>query len=168
MKVFAVYRRIDPGARLWLVGAPSVPSYHRVLQEYRRRLGLERCTFVHHVTDDELVSYYRAADVFLCLSEHEGFGVPLVESMGFDVPVVAYAAGAVPETLGGAGLLLEDKDPAEVAELCHLVATDATLRDRVLTGQRRRLRHFDPERIWPRLRRVLHRQLEVAAGSGST
>jgi glycosyltransferase involved in cell wall biosynthesis len=55
------------------------------------------------------------ADVFVCLSEHEGFCVPILEAMELDVPVVAYAAAAVPETVGEAGLLLDDKEPLSVA-----------------------------------------------------
>ena len=63
----------------------------------------------------ELLAYWAVADVFVCLSEHEGFCVPVVEAMELGVPVVAYAATAVPETLGGAGVLLDDKDPLVVA-----------------------------------------------------
>ena len=162
LKVYATYLRLDPGARLFVVGAPSVPAYHAVLTAFRRRLGLDRCVFVDHVTDDDLVTYYRHADLFLCLSEHEGFCVPLVEAMGFGVPIVAYAAGAVPETLGGAGVLLQDKAYADVAEVCHAVASDEALRASLVAGQHDRARAFLPEAIWPRFRGVVHRQLEAA------
>jgi glycosyltransferase involved in cell wall biosynthesis len=77
--------------------------------------------------------------VFLCLSEHEGFCVPLLEAMAMDVPVIAYDAGAVAETLQGGGVLLRDKPVAEVAALLDGLATDETLRSSVLEGQRRAL-----------------------------
>ena len=62
-------------------------------------------------------AFYRWADVYVSLSEHEGFCVPLVEAMAADVPVLAYAAGAVPETLGGAGVLFAPKDLEFAAEM---------------------------------------------------
>ena len=71
-----------------------------------------------------LAAHYRHADVFVCLSEHEGFCVPLLEAMHHGLPVIAYAAAAVPETLGGAGLLLTDKSPATVAAAIHTVGSD--------------------------------------------
>ena len=72
-------------------------------------------TLTGGVSAAELAAYYRAADVFVVCSEHEGFCVPLLEAMHYRVPIVAYAATAVPETLGDAGLLLDVKDPCTVA-----------------------------------------------------
>ena len=89
------------------------------------------------VDDDELYAYYRLADVFLCLSEHEGFGVPLVEAMLFGLPVVAYDAGAVRETLRGGGLLLNDKSRSCVAEVLDQVTHGGNLRRAVVASQQR-------------------------------
>jgi glycosyltransferase involved in cell wall biosynthesis len=85
-----------------------------------------------------LVAYYHAADVFVSMSEHEGFGLPLLETMAFDVPVVAYASTAVPEVMGGAGVLFREKNDPILAELIHLLIEDAELQKRVIQGQRRR------------------------------
>jgi glycosyltransferase involved in cell wall biosynthesis len=73
------------------------------------------------------------------LSEHEGFCVPLLEAMAFGLPVVAYDAGAVAETLDGAGVLLAHKRPEEVAGLLHTLAREGSVRQAVLAGQQRRL-----------------------------
>jgi glycosyltransferase involved in cell wall biosynthesis len=75
--------------------------------------------------------------------------------MAADVPVVAYAAGAVPETLGGAGLLFEPKDLEVAAELLGSVVYDRRVRAGVLEGQRRRLQDFARWRIEERLNEVL-------------
>src|SRR5204863_72109 len=83
--------------------------------------------------------YYRHAAVYISLSEHEGFCVPLVESMAADVPVLAYAAAAVPDTLGGAGVQFAPKDLEHAAELLGELAFDDELRAAVIAGQRRRL-----------------------------
>jgi glycosyltransferase involved in cell wall biosynthesis len=106
----------DPGARLTVVGAPTEPAYASALRHYAASLGLaDSVDFVSGITDGELAAYYRYSDVLVMLSEHEGFGVPLVEAMGQGLPIVAYDAGAVGEVLDGAGLLLEHKHPRRVA-----------------------------------------------------
>ena len=96
---------------------------------------MDEVVFTGQVDDDELYAYYRLADVFLCLSEHEGFGVPLQEAMHFGLPVIAYDAGAVRETLRGGGLLLQDKRPELVAELLDRVTRGGELRRAVLASQ---------------------------------
>jgi glycosyltransferase involved in cell wall biosynthesis len=87
-----------------------------------------------------VVSYYKLAHLYLHLSEHEGFFVPLLEGFYAGLPVVAYAAGAVPETMAGAGLLVHRRDPLQVAALIDAVLGDEELRARLLAGQRRVLR----------------------------
>jgi glycosyltransferase involved in cell wall biosynthesis len=107
------------------------------------------------VPDDDLAAYYRWADAYISLSEHEGFCVPLVEAMATDVPVLAYAAGAVPETLGGAGVVFSPKDFEFAAEMLGTLVYDRPVRDRIISGQRRRVRDFAPDRIEQRLKAVL-------------
>lgn len=140
IRVFAVYQRyIEPRSRLLLVGeSRGFERYRRRLREQVEGLGLHDVVFTGHVDDDDLRACYASADLFLSLSEHEGFCVPLVEAMNYGVPVVAYAAGAVPETLRGGGVLLRDKSrPEATAELVHAVLTDPALRTAVLATQTR-------------------------------
>ena len=115
----------------------------------------DRFWFTGPVPDEDLAAFYRWADAYVSLSEHEGFCVPLVEAMAADVPVVAYAAGAVPETLGGAGLLFTPKDLELAAELLGTVVYDRQVRAGVLEGQRRRLQDFAPARIEQQLKETL-------------
>ena len=104
-------------------------------------------SFERGLDDDALAERFRSAHVFLCLSEHEGFCVPLLEAMHHGLPVIAHAAAAVPETLAGAGVLLADKSPATVAAAIHAVATDARLRAALVAAGRARLEDFSPARI---------------------
>jgi glycosyltransferase involved in cell wall biosynthesis len=136
---FAFFQRyVRPQSRLLLVGEhKGFERYLGRLQELVRELRVDEVVFAGQVDDDELYAYYRLADVFLCLSEHEGFGVPLQEAMLFGLPVVAYDAGAVRETLGGGGVLLEDKRPELVAELLDGVTRGGDLRRSVLAAQKR-------------------------------
>jgi glycosyltransferase involved in cell wall biosynthesis len=137
IRAFACYQRLfNPHSRLLVVGDyRGQERYLRVLLALVRRLGVEEVVFTGHVEHDELLAYYGLAEVFLCLSEHEGFCVPLVEAMRFGVPVLAYDAGAVRDTLASGGLLLKDKQPQEVAGLIDALARDAALRQAVLATQ---------------------------------
>jgi glycosyltransferase involved in cell wall biosynthesis len=139
--VFALYQRhVEPRSRLLLVGDyRGHERYYDRLQERVRKLGADEVVFTGHVDDDDLRAYYADGDVFLCLSEHEGYCVPLLEAMAFGLPVIAYDAGAVAETLRGGGILLREKRPEVVAELIGRVQEDAALRAAVLRTQERAL-----------------------------
>lgn len=142
IKIFYLYTRgVNAHARLLLVGSyGGLEGYHASLQELAGDLGVENVVFTGRVRLRELIAYYRVGDIFLSMSEHEGFGVPLLEAMRCELPIVAYDACAVPSTLGGAGVLIREKDYAEVAELIERIRTDDALRARILAGQRARLR----------------------------
>ena len=112
------------------------------------------------VSESELVGWYEAADVFVCVSEHEGFCVPLVEAMGFGVPVVAFGAAAVPETLGGAGLVLEEKSPVSVASAVVRVLSDSVVREGLVARGRVRAAELGLAVSRERMRAVLGSILE--------
>jgi glycosyltransferase involved in cell wall biosynthesis len=139
IRSFAVYQKwLQPRSRLLLVGdTRGFERYLGRLHELVRELQVEEVVFTGQVDDDDLYAYYRVSDVFLCLSEHEGFCVPLQEAMYFNLPVIAYDAGAVRETLHGGGLLLQDKRPELVAELLDRMTHGGGLRRTVLEGQAR-------------------------------
>jgi glycosyltransferase involved in cell wall biosynthesis len=157
IRAFAAYRRIDPHARLHLVGGSSSHRYETVLADYISVLGLDDAVrFASSVSHDELLAHYAVADVFVCLSDHEGFCVPLLEAMHACLPIVAFSATAVPETIGlydgdPAALLLASKDPETVACAADRIVTDARLRDALVASGRRRLQHFSIEQSTARL-----------------
>jgi glycosyltransferase involved in cell wall biosynthesis len=130
VKMLAVLRRLyDPAARLHLVGSPLGETYEPALRAFIAELGLEDAVnFAGSVSGAELEAYLQAADVFVCASDHEGFCVPLAEAMGHGLPIVAYGVTAVPETVGGAGLVLPDKAPLPFAAAVGRVLADPTLR----------------------------------------
>lgn len=141
IRTFALYQRHhEPLSRLLLVGDHrGHERYYDRLRELVASLGVQEVVFTGHVDHDELLAYYSVADAFLCLSEHEGFCVPLQEAMIFGVPVVAYDAGAVRETLAGGGVLVGHRRLDEIAGLVHAVVADAALRASVLETQRQAL-----------------------------
>ena len=145
VKMLDVVRRLyEPAARLHLVGSPLGSTYEPALRSYIEELGLADAVDVPgSVTGAELEAYYRAADVFVSASDHEGFCVPLAEAMGHGVPIVAYGVTAVPETVAGAGLLLDDKAPVVFAAAVGRVLHDDTLRAVLVQAGRTRVAGFD-------------------------
>ncbi len=162
VSAFAAYSRsYDPAARLRLVGDTSYKPYvERVLREVAR-LGLSsRVDLLGKVPEGRLAEMLQTCGIYVSLSEHEGFGVPLLEAMAAGLPVVAYAAAAVPETMGGAGILLRRKDRDEIAALAWLLHRDAGLRERLVARQFQRVR--DVERF--DVRGLLERVTQAAGG----
>jgi glycosyltransferase involved in cell wall biosynthesis len=159
LRLAAYWRKyIAADVRLLLVGKWwARGSYFDRLQAFAYELDFTPwdAVFLGHVDHDDLLACYAAAHVFVSMSEHEGFGVPLVESMLMRVPVLAFSAGAVPYTLGGAGVQFARKDLAEVGEMAQLLATDGDLRRAVLAGQDRRLPAFAPDVVEKALREYL-------------
>ncbi|HVH58326.1 MAG TPA: glycosyltransferase family 4 protein [Vicinamibacterales bacterium] len=150
-----IYKRYtDNYYRFIFVGRyDGVPRYYAQVRALVSEFQMlpDRVWFTGPVPDDDLAAFYRWADVYVSLSEHEGFCVPIVEAMAADVPVLAYAAGAVPETLGGAGVLFSPKDLELAAEAMAMLVYDRPFRDSVIAGQRRRLEGFSPSRLQSRL-----------------
>lgn len=149
IRAFYQYKRIEPDSRLILVGSyTGMENYYERLVKYAAALGLrDDVIFTGHIKFSEILAYYRIADAFVCMSEHEGFCVPLAEAMFFDVPIIAYNTSAVGDTLGGSGVLLDSNDPVFAANVIHRVLTDETLKQQIIGGQRRRLEDFSYDRI---------------------
>ncbi|HYH99214.1 glycosyltransferase [Hyalangium sp.] len=136
--------RLRPQARLLIVGGYEPGSrYFKSLQ--RTAKTLPGVHFLGRLSHSELVAAYRSAQVFVSMSEHEGFGVPLIEAMAAEVPVLAFGAAAVPETLGGAGIAFDRKHFSFLAELVVEVTENRDLHQRLLQGQARRLTDLSAE-----------------------
>lgn len=126
LAVFSLYKKhYDPDAKLFLIGSFSYTDrYCRRLMSYIDRLGLVDDVIIPgHIGFDEILAYYASADVFLCLSEHEGFCVPLIEAMLFKVPIIAYDSCAVGETLGEGGILLKERNSVSEPRMREVTET---------------------------------------------
>ncbi len=156
LRAFALYRAEHaPAARLTLVGAPITPAFAARLRELADRLAPGAVRIESGLAPADLADRWRAAHAFLCLSEHEGFCVPLLEAFHFGVPAIARPGGGIGEVAGDAALLVEDADPAVAAQLLHLVVSDAALAAELRARGRARLAAFDPRAVAERLRSVI-------------
>lgn len=154
IKVFYFYHyKINLKSRLWLIGSDvDTEIYSFELRRLVRTLSLQDfVNFVGVVADCELRAFYENSDAYICMSEHEGFCVPLLEAMNFGLPVIAFASSAVPETMGDAGILIEQKEHGLIAEIMHLLVTDSELRDRSIQRGKERARAFGREEFSKKL-----------------
>jgi glycosyltransferase involved in cell wall biosynthesis len=146
IRVLFTYKKyVSPLVRLIVVGkTSSLPKYFQSLVRLADEFYLqpEEIKFTGHIPDAEMFALYKTADVFVSLSEHEGFCLPLIESMVFDLPLIAYDCTAVPYTLDGAGILIKEKKVDYISELIDIVSHDEELRKKVIGGQRQRLKAF--------------------------
>jgi glycosyltransferase involved in cell wall biosynthesis len=151
-------RYVDTMYRFIFVGRyDGVPRYYSTIRALiaQYEMPRDRFLFVGPVPDNELAAYYRWSSVYVSLSEHEGFCVPLLEAMAMDVPVLASAAGAVPDTMGGAGVVFWPKDLEYAAEMVGMLAYEDAVRAPILEGQRRRVRDFGDEAMQRHLVRMV-------------
>lgn len=157
IKVFHYYHEyINPSSRLFVVGdASGMEEYREQLVQFCRNLNIAQVHFTGKVRLRELLAYYRIADLYLCMSEHEGFCVPLLECMYLGVPIIAYKCTAIGETLGDAGILFREKRIEEIGEMAHILLTDDDLRTRVINKQKDRALFFQEDYLVTQLNRVL-------------
>ena len=153
LRTFACYERTcAPGSRLAIVGGDDgFEAYGKACRRLASALRIHD-PFLGPVDEAAKQHLLARASGYLACSEHEGFCVPLVEAMRHDLPIVARAFGAVPETLGGAGIAAPpEAGPAELAELLHVAVTDPALGAAMAAGRAERLSALAPELVGARL-----------------
>lgn len=149
-------KTVEPNSRFIHVGSyTGLERYQALVQALVRRLDIQNTIFTGNVSQTELNAYYAGAHLFLGMSEHEGFCIPLIESMVHNVPVLAYAAGAVPETLAGAGIIFREKRWDYIAEMMGTILKDARLRAQIISKQQERLRRYENGNLAAGLRQLL-------------
>ena len=163
---FYFQKFVEPNSRLIHAGSyAGLENYQALLRTHIHQLQLANVEFTGSIPQSELNACYQSAHVFLCSSEHEGFCIPLIEAMVNEVPILAYAAGAVPETLAGAGVLIKEKRFDLIAEMLGRLVHDAALRNAVLAQQRERLALYEHRDLETELRAHLAPLLEPSTGN---
>jgi glycosyltransferase involved in cell wall biosynthesis len=157
---FFINNKLKVPSKLWLVGIDTdTELYSFSLKRMTRELGIsDAVRFVGCFADSEVKALYQHADCYLCMSEHEGFCLPVVEAMHFGVPVIAYQATALPETLKNGGILVSEKRHAEIAELILELKNNQKLKSEVVERGCQRVKELDAEVFFSRIAELFPQQ----------
>ncbi|VAX14799.1 hypothetical protein MNBD_NITROSPINAE04-2411 [hydrothermal vent metagenome] len=155
--LYAYKKLFGPEARLVIPGSwGATVGYRDYLQTLTRKFGLDDSVVMPGFIDEkDFHALFTLADVYLSLSEHEGFGVPLLEAMYFRIPVVAYSVCSIPEMLGGAGIKIGHKNPMAIVAVLKELFENREMRKRIIESQTRQLAEFSREKIEPVIKRTL-------------
>ncbi len=156
------YRKISNNAVLIFVGNHS--DYSEYYSELLSKLMDLKCknnvVFTDKVENSELYTYYQIAKAFLCMSEHEGFCIPLLESMNFEIPTIAYDASAVSATMGGSGVLFYEKDIPTIAELLNVVIKNVKVRGEIISKQNLWIKNFTENAIKDKIDKLIKKWID--------
>lgn len=156
------HEHFNKQSRLFIVGSVGNNNYFNALKGLVNKLKLENSViFTGRVPFDEYLAYYHLADVFLCMSAHEGFCIPLVEALYFHVPVIAINSTAIPDTLNGCGVIMDSRDPEKVAVEINKVVRDRDYRNQIIAGESFRLAELQSEVVSKQYLAVLKKCLDI-------
>jgi glycosyltransferase involved in cell wall biosynthesis len=129
-----IHQLVMVGERGWL---------YRADLELVQRLGLESdVVFPGFVEDEDLPAVYNLADVFIFPSLYEGFGLPVLEAMACGTPVVTSDLSALPEVVGDAGVLIDPRNPEEIASGVYRLLSNSKLASGLARAGLERSSHF--------------------------
>lgn len=95
-----------------------------------------------YVSSEDLTALYQCADLYLCPSFHEGFGIPLLEAFACECPVLTSSGGALPEVAGDAAVVEPTFDPDSWAKSIADLLSDSDKQSRLIAAGTERLKAF--------------------------
>ena len=157
LSAFYYYQKyVNPNSRFVHVGSfAGVEQYLALMESKKRELNLRDAGFYGSVPEAHLRAYYQSADLFLSMSEHEGFCIPLMEAMNVGVPVLAFDSSAISETMDHAGVLFKEKNFEAISEMMGRMTGDIELRKAIVAGQHERVQRYKQRDLSAELKAVL-------------
>jgi glycosyltransferase involved in cell wall biosynthesis len=145
--LYVMREHVNRNVRLWLVGIDiDTELYSFSLKRLINFLGLEQeVRLVGCFADSEVRALYENADVYVCLSEHEGYCLPVIEAMHFGLPVITSASSALPQTVGTGGVVVEQSDYLELALLINAIGTDPEFKQKLRQSGFERIKSLSME-----------------------
>jgi glycosyltransferase involved in cell wall biosynthesis len=144
--LFYFWNKIHSNAKLHLVGGtvPGIEEYYQFLLSWIKELSLEESIIFHFKkSDTEKIALLEQSLFYISMSEHEGFGIPLLEAMQTETIVLAFAQTAVPETMKSGGILFNQKNFIMIAELMDTIQKDLEFQKRILKSQDKALLYYE-------------------------
>lgn len=138
IQLFAVFTHSFPTVdiELMVIGTFPENDYQKEILVLMSQLNItDKVNFKGFVTDEELMNAYATAQCYVMMSEHEGYGVPLLEALKAEVPVLAYSKNSISEVLGDAGCQFVTKNFSQLANTLHQVLFDNTYRQKIISEQ---------------------------------
>lgn len=137
IEIANIYSKMCSHFKMYIIGGTTDLSYEVELKELISEYQLEENVILTgKISNEDLYAHYKSAGTFLCMSEHEGFGIPLIEAMLFDVPVLAYNSSNIKSTLNGGGILFDEKKLEYIAATIGLLRENKAFKREILKTQR--------------------------------
>ncbi len=116
------------------------------LQQTAKEIGdlsvLDEINFTGYVPNSDLPAIYSQASLFLYPSIRESFGIPMIEAMKCEVPIITSNISCMPEIVGDAGVLVNPKDPEEIAKAIVDLFADHKLQKVLVENGNKRAKQF--------------------------
>jgi len=159
IKAFYAYHKLfDQNAKLFLVGSYSgMEKYKRALDNLILSLELSNFViFTGSVSEEDKFTYYSLCQLFLSMTEHEGFFVPGVEAMFTSLPILAYdKSGALPETCGDSAVYFSEKNFVKIATMMDVIINDQNIRQVIIDKQKLMLPKYMNDEFSINLKRIV-------------
>lgn len=159
---------LEQPSNLVLIGKPADRDYlQELLQQCKKARISNQVRFLDAVSDPVKKAFLQHANAYLCLSEHEGFCVPLIEAAVNGVPVVAYDSSNIKHTLNNSGIILQDKSPEKVAACLSLLNKDQQMKKTIVVEQYKSLEKYKEETLLSQLKIFLSKKRFAAPTNSS-
>jgi glycosyltransferase involved in cell wall biosynthesis len=147
IRAFALAKRVGAFEHTLVIAGEFGWHYRDIFQTVEE-LGLgNQVIFTGYVADEDLPSLYSGADLFVFLSQYEGFGFPVLEAMACGTPVLVSNASSLPEIAGDAGVLVPPNDIERTASEIARLLSDQDLRQVMSLRGLERAELFSRERF---------------------
>lgn len=144
IKIADIYRYINPNFKMYIIGGATDTEYYEELKYSIEENQLQNYVkLTGKVSNEDLYAYYKSANIFLCMSEHEGFGMPLIEAMLFNLPVLSYNSSNIANTLNEGGVLFEEKSHKHIAATIELIRNNPKLKDEIIQTQLKAIQPYE-------------------------
>lgn len=162
VKAFHAFNKANGGEYNLVITGKQNPLYHEI-PDTIHQLGIgDQVHLVGMVSEEDLFGLYQNALAYVFPSFYEGFGLPPLEAMQCGIPVIASNTSATPEVCGeGNALFFDPYDIKDIEAKMKQIATDPTLRDRLIKKGHERVKDFDWRKMTKAVLEVYRKASEI-------